>query len=158
MLTCSSKDEAHGSQGFRRKLKAKWNRVANKLHPRQDVEPGTDFGIVSPQGLSDIYITQSVKGDWDQIRLIELHPGGFKDAIKCQMHHRYVQHVGTSMWWSGVEYPEGDPPEYAALSYAWGDSLSMESIYINDQSFSVRSNLATILQYFRKKRYPAFCG
>ncbi|KAE8449252.1 hypothetical protein EG329_008419 [Mollisiaceae sp. DMI_Dod_QoI] len=146
-------DEAHGSQeGLRRKLKAKWNRVANKLHPRRDIEPGTDFRNVGPQDLSDTYITRSVKDDWDQIRLIELLPGGFKDAIKCRMHCRYVQHVGTSMWWPDAEYPESNPPKYEALSYAWGDSLSMESIYINDQSLSVRSNLATILRYLRKKK------
>jgi hypothetical protein len=60
----------------------------------------------------------------------------------CRMHHLYIQDVGTSMWWSGVEYPEGKRPEYEALSYTWGESLSIDSIYINDRLFSVRSNLA----------------
>jgi hypothetical protein len=56
------------------------------------------------------------------------------------------------MWWEDEEYPEGDPPKYEALSYAWGDSLSMEYISINDKFLLVRSNLATILRYLRKKK------
>ncbi|EPE34326.1 heterokaryon incompatibility protein [Glarea lozoyensis ATCC 20868] len=148
---CAANDEFQRSQeGLRRKLKTKWNHAANKLHTRYDVEQNTGPGV-DRQHLAEEHATPPIERDWDQIRLIELLPGGFKDSIMCRMHHLYIQDVGTSMWWSDVEYLEGKRPEYEALSYSWGESLSNDSIYINDRSFLVRSNLVTILRYLTKK-------
>lgn len=69
-----------------------------------------------------------------EIRLIEIYPGDWNDPIACQLH--YV--------------PLDAPPDYVALSYAWGDqSTPKTGICVNGRDREITHSLHTALRQLR---------
>jgi hypothetical protein len=70
----------------------------------------------------------------NEIRLLQILPGLDSEIVSC-----ILTHVSLD-----------DPPEYAALSYAWGEGPS-RSICVNGQNLLVTPNLEAALQEFRSR-------
>lgn len=69
----------------------------------------------------------------DEIRLLDLHPGIDGDPIRCT-----VRHVRLCQ-----------KPEYAAVSYVWGDPEDVIQIICNDSLVMVTRNIYAFLDSFR---------
>lgn len=72
------------------------------------------------------------------IRLVQIHAELFRGDISCTLQHF-----------------EGDTrtcPDYVALSYVWGDSTPMHTIYINGLVFKVHQSLWEFLSNIRSKK------
>jgi hypothetical protein len=82
-------------------------------------------------GKSKSYVYRPL-GD-GEVRLIELHPGKGKDAVKCN-----IRHVSLK-----------DNPSYEALSYCWGDPTRDFEISCNTALLNVTSNLLLALSHLR---------
>lgn len=72
----------------------------------------------------------------EEIRLVELIPGSAKpaDQIECRIFHTDLKHT----------------PEYAALSYTWGDPSVTIPILVNGYEYCVTQNLALALLQYRQ--------
>lgn len=75
-----------------------------------------------------------------EIRLITLLPGALSDKLNIQLHHNVLD---TS-----------SPPQYEAVSYAWGSPENPASVGIREdgreaQSLFVTQNLVSALQHLR---------
>jgi Heterokaryon incompatibility protein (HET) len=70
----------------------------------------------------------------NEIRLLQILPGLDSEIVSC-----ILTHVSLD-----------DPPEYAALSYTWGEAPS-RSICVNGQSLLVTPNLEAALREFRSR-------
>ena len=84
---------------------------------------------VRPADLSSIY--QPLQHN--EIRLIALASGKWKDQIKCSL-----QIVSLD-----------DNPTYEALSYVWGDARLRERICLQNSDFEVSKSLEVALRYLR---------
>lgn len=72
------------------------------------------------------------------IRLLHLRPGSFDAQLQCHLKYVNLQ----------------DDPTYEALSYVWGDPLSQEIIKINEQPWSITTNLGDALRRLRLPKRP----
>lgn len=70
-----------------------------------------------------------------QIRLLELHSGTGRQIIECHLEHVSLE----------------DNPEFAALSYVWGDPTDPGTILLHGEEFSVTKNLHAALQSIRSQ-------
>jgi len=86
---------------------------------------------VPPEGL---YENIPIPTDTQSIRLLRLLPGGWHDDIHCEM--RTVSLAKH--------------PKYETLSYTWGNVKTTETIYVNNISVQVTTNLRAALRYLRK--------
>ncbi|KAH7309168.1 heterokaryon incompatibility protein-domain-containing protein [Stachybotrys elegans] len=73
-----------------------------------------------------------------QLRTVTLEPGDFDDPISCKL--------GVASFL--------DPPQYEALSYAWGEVKSSRSISINGVSCAVSENLESAVRHLRYQDKP----
>jgi hypothetical protein len=80
----------------------------------------------------------NLRTETNQIRVIELVPGRWTDAINCSMRT--------------VSLDEN--PSYEALSYVWGDPKDTVSITLNGASFQATRNLVTALRRVRSSVTP----
>lgn len=71
------------------------------------------------------------------IRLIQIHAGLFRGDISCTLQH-YETDTQTC-------------PDYAALSYVWGDSTPTHTIYVNGLVYRVHQSLWKFLNHSRTK-------
>ncbi|KAE9366699.1 HET-domain-containing protein [Stipitochalara longipes BDJ] len=74
-----------------------------------------------------------------EIRILKLLPGRWSDIIQCQMSHVVLD----------------ENPDYAALSYVWGDPLLTHEILVNGILYSITTNLYLALR--RLRRVDAAC-
>jgi hypothetical protein len=74
----------------------------------------------------------------DSTRLLILEPGNFTDPIRCRLEHHRL----------------GDKPQYAAVSYTWGEELPTHQICIDGFLMEVRDNLRQALLHFCNKEVP----
>ena len=86
---------------------------------------------VPPEGL---YESIPLTPDAQSIRLLKLLPGAWHDDIRCEM--RTVSLAKH--------------PKYETLSYTWGNVKTTETIYVNNISVQVTTNLRAALRYLRK--------
>lgn len=70
-----------------------------------------------------------------EIRLLELVPGNFEDALICNLKVTSLQ----------------ESSHYEALSYVWGDPKETEEITICNQLYRARKTLARALRHLRKQ-------
>jgi hypothetical protein len=68
-----------------------------------------------------------------EIRLLEIVSSGGSGRLKCRLSVSSLE----------------DNPEFAALSYVWGDPRVAEDIILNDEIFPVTSNLAAALNHVK---------
>lgn len=68
--------------------------------------------------------------DRQQIRLLHLQPGGFRDSISAKLSVAYL----------------GDNPKYEALSYVWGDPNVCLDISLDGHIIPVTMNLWAALR------------
>jgi hypothetical protein len=81
-------------------------------------------------------ILKSLDGSRSEIRLLRILPAASDDSIlQCEL--------------STVSLRD-ERPEYAALSYVWGDPSVTENIYINGSVVPVTKNVASAMRQFRK--------
>src|SRR5687768_9455999 len=71
----------------------------------------------------------------NDIRVLTLHPGTWKDPIRCSLHTVRLE----------------DNPRYEALSYAWGDADDCRPVMVDARVVQVTANLETAL---RRLRHP----
>ncbi|OAL05362.1 HET-domain-containing protein, partial [Phaeosphaeriaceae sp. SRC1lsM3a] len=71
----------------------------------------------------------------DEIRLIRLLPGAWKDDIHCELVYDRLASVRP----------------YQALSYVWGSSKRAKTISLDGQSFAVTVNLESTLRHLRSR-------
>jgi hypothetical protein len=99
-----------------------------------------DFGIIeiSPVQMSEVGSTQYEPLDYSKqsIRLLYLVPGNPNCEIRCNTKH----------------YLASFCPDYAAVSYTWGDPNVTRQIWLNDKPFLVRQNLWDLLHQFRNDK------
>lgn len=69
----------------------------------------------------------------NEIRLLTLAPGRWKDQIQCSLRTVSLD----------------DNPTYEALSYVWGDASLRKWICVNNASFDVSRSLEVALRYLR---------
>jgi len=81
-----------------------------------------------------IYEESKLDPDREQIRLLELAPGGPDDEL--------IATLSTASL-------ESSPP-YEALSYVWGDMTTPRSIRLQSSSFAITKNLEVALRGLRK--------
>jgi hypothetical protein len=74
----------------------------------------------------------------DSLRLLILEPATMGERIRC-----HLEHSRLSL-----------NPQYNAISYAWGESLTEHTISLDDSTFEIRRNLYNALQQFRDERRP----
>lgn len=70
----------------------------------------------------------------EQFRVVSISPGKWKDTIRCSLRRRDCQ----------------EPHTYTTLSYAWGSSVTKETIYVDDFKMEVTLNLFYALRYLRQ--------
>lgn len=68
------------------------------------------------------------------IRVVELLPGAFNDAIECEISSAELE----------------SEPAYEALSYTWGDPNDTNVIVINGRRFDITVNLECALRHLRR--------
>lgn len=73
------------------------------------------------------------------IRIATLQPGAFDDKIKITVSQTDLQKEDTS---------------YEALSYVWGNPDETQSIFCDDATFDITTNLSRALRYLRQEREP----
>lgn len=73
------------------------------------------------------------------IRLVQIHTELFRGDISCTL-QQYESGTGTC-------------PDYAALSYVWGDPTPTHTIYINKRVYRVHKNLWEFLSHIRTKEH-----
>lgn len=73
--------------------------------------------------------------EFDEIRLLTIHPGGNVDTISCNISHAKLS----------------EKPIYEALSYMWGLESNQSSLDIDGVRCQVRQNLWTALRALRWK-------
>jgi hypothetical protein len=71
----------------------------------------------------------------NEIRLLEILPGGADDRIECRMRTVSLE----------------NPPAYGALSYVWGDDKTERLISVDGKMLSVWPNLEAALLEFRRE-------
>jgi hypothetical protein len=99
----------------------------------------TALPIRQKSGQRSIY--ETLDDQRHQMRLLTLAPSEDYDAdIHCHL--------------KKFDARSSPVPEYAAVSYVWGDLPPTSSIIINDQSFWVRAYMCTVLHYVRRKIMP----
>ena len=76
------------------------------------------------RGDSQLFEHTPLEDAVDQIRLLQLEPGGGNDEIVCYIHHHYRASL----------------PQYEAISYTWGDVLPSRGVSINETYLEVREN------------------
>ncbi|KAH7144164.1 heterokaryon incompatibility protein-domain-containing protein [Dactylonectria estremocensis] len=76
--------------------------------------------------------------DGRQIRILVIEPGKYGDKLICQL--------------ETVDLDQ--KPDFEALSYCWGDKLSMETVLVNDHYHQVTTNLYGALQRLRYNDKP----
>ncbi|KAH7407253.1 heterokaryon incompatibility protein-domain-containing protein [Cadophora sp. MPI-SDFR-AT-0126] len=76
--------------------------------------------------------------DAHEIRILELLPGLSDEPIQGLL---TIEHL----W---------DDPRYEALSYAWGTSTKLTSIWLNETEFGITPNLRTALLHLRDEKEP----
>src|SRR5438874_1833448 len=106
--------------------------VRKTLSTKPDIRPPvvqfhTSIGVSEP-----IYEELSISKS--EIRLLDLALTEDDSPIICSL-------VPVSL---------NSAPEYAALSYEWGDAANREEILVNGHPFQARSNLIAALRQFRK--------
>jgi hypothetical protein len=106
--------------------------VGNTLSTKPDIRPPvmqfhTIIGVPEP-----IYEELSISKS--EIRLLDLALTEDDSCINCSL----------------VRVSLNSAPEYAALSYEWGDAANIEEILVNGHPFQARSNLIAALRQFRK--------
>jgi hypothetical protein len=74
-----------------------------------------------------------------EIRLAELQPGRFGDALNVQLQHQSLL----------LQRPLLERPVYTALSYVWGDPKDQRPISLDRRSSSITANLFDALQHIR---------
>jgi hypothetical protein len=77
--------------------------------------------------MGDLY--DSLNSETNQIRVVELVPGRWNDAINCNMRTVSLD----------------EQPSYEALSYVWGDPKDTVPIIVNGTSFPATRNLVAAL-------------
>jgi Heterokaryon incompatibility protein (HET) len=78
----------------------------------------------------------------NSIRLLRLMPHEDEAAsIQCQLFNYSLQETGKG------------PHLYEALSYVWGDSNNLQSIYIDGHPFDTRENLHMALSHLRNHSF-----
>src|SRR5690242_879398 len=74
------------------------------------------------------------------IRLLTIHPGQWRDEIKCNLSH--------------CSLDEPSRPAYSALSYVWGSPKVTDLILLNGESWHVTVNLSHALYHIRDTHEP----
>ena len=74
-----------------------------------------------------------VAPDLQEIRLLELFPGGDNDPVECRLIHARLE----------------EKPVYEALSYCWGNPISHDAILVNGRKAQIRLNLFFALRRIR---------
>jgi Heterokaryon incompatibility protein (HET) len=82
----------------------------------------------------DVYTYQPFYGPRN-FRILELFPGEKHDELRCQLFEHSIDH----------------PPQYEAISYAWGEPTFSHSIWIDGQRCWITESLA---KAFRRLRLP----
>lgn len=78
---------------------------------------------------------KALSTDFPEIRLLTLHASTDEESpIQCTLKHANLD----------------DGPEYAALSYVWGDATITDDILVNGIPFSATMNLFSALRHIRK--------
>ncbi|KAK6851550.1 hypothetical protein PG995_011675 [Apiospora arundinis] len=73
--------------------------------------------------------------DPDSIRLVVINPGEWTSPISCHLIYRRLD----------------SPPDYAALSYAWGSPRATRPILVDGVKFQVTVNLESALRHLRRE-------
>ncbi|KAK7978223.1 heterokaryon incompatibility protein-domain-containing protein [Apiospora saccharicola] len=80
--------------------------------------------------------------DKEEIRLLRVEPSVEHNAqVSCEIAIAQLQDQSS--------------PDYAALSYVWGDATDTEEIFVNGQSFQATKSLASALRQFRSSYITA---
>ena len=89
--------------------------------------------VTAQDGMTSLY--EPLNNNKREIRFIQLHPAIHRDdSIVCSL----------------LKYSHSDAPNYAALSYPWGDLSTTTEIAINGIQVAVTSNLETALKDIRE--------
>lgn len=75
-----------------------------------------------------------------EIRLLEIEPAEFDDAISCNLHTVSLD----------------DDPSYEALSYVWGDPTIRDTVSVQGSLVRITTSLRSALQYLRYPDKPRF--
>ena len=89
---------------------------------------GDDSSLYSP-----------LRGDRQDIRLLELYYGNDDEDIRCHL----------------ITTPLEFAPPYEALSYTWGDPSKSTSLSVGKFTLEIRRNLDVALRHLRKRYHPA---
>jgi Heterokaryon incompatibility protein (HET) len=74
-----------------------------------------------------------------EIRLLEIFPAAKKDdVVACRVHTASLD----------------DDPSYVALSYVWGDGSTKKEIVLDNKTFAISENLASVLKAIRSHVMP----
>lgn len=76
-----------------------------------------------------------------EIRIVEILPGRWDDTVSCRLEHVQLHSVND--------------PQYAALSYAWGDPTDTVDIMLNGIVHPVTRSLFTALRRLRHSDFEA---
>lgn len=88
--------------------------------------------------MKNSYVYQPLDLFTDEIRLLTLHPGHDGDGISCTLsHHNLMEDL-----------------KYEALSYAWGENVSLCRINVDGITISVTANLEAALHHLRYQLFP----
>ena len=88
--------------------------------------------------MSDTFNHTALSRPLDQLRLVRLDPGAPNDPIQCTVEVHYLD----------------KSPHYEALSYAWGESDSGDTITLDKLPFIVSTRLMSALQSIRDDKKP----
>jgi len=113
---------------IRVKMRASWKKAKRRRKNRRQTHRKAS-GSAPRASLYEPLPSQS------SVRLITLHPGDFKDPIRCTL--------------EVFDFPSA--PAYEAISYVWGDPRPRRRIRCNGRRFLVADNLGDAIRNVRRK-------
>ena len=93
----------------------------------------------SESSASTLYLQCPINHQNREIRLLSLLPGGFDDALKCDIHSVSLDTVGL---------------KYETLSYAWGDATITAPIIVGGYPLDITTNLSSAFRHLRSSSRP----
>ena len=98
--------------------------------------------------------------DASDIRVLELHPGSYEDALWCTSHvcslgFEYPPAPENELYWRpwlryAISRRTGQLVWYSALSYTWGAPIFVKPLTYNDHQVLVTENLDLALRHLRQ--------